>query len=103
MNADIMEAITQIAKDKKIEKENLRDMLENIFTSMIQKKYGSSDNFDVIVNIDKGDIEIYQEKTVVEKVEDPVSEITLDDALKIDEDAEIGEERVEVIDSVLCG
>ena len=67
MNTEIMEAITQIAKDKKIEKENLRDMLENIFTGMIQKKYGSSDNFDVIVNIDKGDIEIYQEKTVVEK------------------------------------
>jgi transcription termination/antitermination protein NusA len=103
MNTDIMEAITQIAKDKKIEKENLRDMLENIFTGMIQKKYGSSDNFDVIVNIDKGDIEIYQEKTVVEKVEDPVREITLEDALKIDEDAEIGEEIVEVIDPVLFG
>ena len=40
MNTDIMEAITQIAKDKKIEKEDLRDMLENIFTAMIQKKYG---------------------------------------------------------------
>ncbi len=103
MNIDIMEAITQIAKDKKIEKENLRDMLENIFIGMIQKRYGTSDNFDVIVNIDKGDIEIYQEKTVVETVEDPVSEITLEDALKIDEDAEMGEEIVEVIDPVLFG
>ncbi len=98
MNLEIMEAITQIAKDKKIEKENLRDMLENIFISMIEKKYGSAENFDVIVNIDKGDIEIYQEKTVVETVEDPVTEITLEDALKIDEDAELGEEIVEVID-----
>lgn len=103
MNVDIMEAITQIAKDKKIEKENLRDMLENIFTAMIQKKYGSADNFDVIVNIDKGDIEIYQEKTVVEEVVDPVREITLADALKIDEDAEIGEEIVEVIDPIQFG
>lgn len=103
MNTDIMEAITQIAKDKKIEKESLRDMLENIFTAMIQKKYGSADNFDVIVNIDKGDIEIYQEKTVVEKVEDPVSEISLEDAVKIDLDAEIGEEIVEVIDPILFG
>jgi transcription termination/antitermination protein NusA len=103
MNIDIMEAITQIAKDKKIEKENLRDMLENIFIGMIQKRYGTSDNFDVIVNIDKGDIEIYQEKTVVENVEDSVSEITLEDALKIDEDAEMGEEIVEVIDPVLFG
>ncbi len=98
MNLEIMEAITQIAKDKKIEKENLRDMLENIFIAMIEKKYGSAENFDVIVNIDKGDIEIYQEKTVVEKVEDPVTEITLEDALKIDEDAELGEEIVEIID-----
>ncbi|KAA3617727.1 MAG: transcription termination factor NusA [Calditrichaeota bacterium] len=103
MNVDIMEAITQIAKDKKIEKEDLRDMLENIFRGMIQKRYGSDENFDVIVNIDKGDIEIYQEKTVVEDVEDPVREITLANALKIDEDAEMGEEIVEVIDPILFG
>lgn len=103
MNSEIMEAITQIAKDKKIEKENLRDMLENIFTSMIEKKYGSSENFDVIVNIDKGDIEIYQEKMVVDQVEDPVSEIDLESALKIDPDAEVGEEVVEVIDPISFG
>jgi N utilization substance protein A len=98
-----MEAITQIAKDKKIEKENLRDMLENIFITMIEKRYGTSENFDVIVNIDKGDIEIYQEKKVVENVIDPVTEISLENALKIDEDAELGEEVVEVIDPVLFG
>ena len=103
MNIDIMEAITQISKDKKIEKENLRDMLENIFLTMIEKKFGSAENFDVIVNIDKGDIEIYQEKTVVEEVTDPVSEITIEDAKKIDEDAEIGEEIVEVIDPIQFG
>ncbi len=103
MNNEIMDAITQIAKDKRIEKENLRDILENIFIAMIQKKYGSSENFDVIVNIDKGDIEIYQEKMVVEQVEDPVVEIDLESALKIDKDAEIGEEIVEVIDPIAFG
>jgi len=103
MNNEIMDAITQIAKDKRIEKENLQDILENIFVSMIQKKYGSADNFDVIVNIDKGDIEIYQEKMVVEEVEDPVTEIDLESALKIDSDAEVGEEIVEVIDPVAFG
>jgi len=103
MNSEIMEAITQLAKDKRIEKEYLRDMLENIFISMIQKKYGSSENFDVIVNIDKGDIEIYQEKTVVEKVEDPVTEIDLESAKQMDPDAEIGEEVVEVIDPATFG
>ncbi|MCK5347657.1 MAG: transcription termination/antitermination protein NusA, partial [Candidatus Heimdallarchaeota archaeon] len=103
MNSDIIEAIAQIAREKKIDKESLRDMLENIFTQMVIKKYGHADNFDVIVNIDKGDIEIYQEKTVVEKVEDPVCEITLENAIKIDEDAEMGEEIVEVIDPILFG
>ena len=103
MNTEIMEAITQIAKDKRIDKDNLRDILENIFLNMIQKKFGTTENFDVIVNIDKGDIEIYQEKTVVEKVEDPVSEIDLESAKKIDPDAEIGEEIVEIIDPRLFG
>ncbi len=103
MNSDIMEAITQIAKDKRIDKDNLRDILEDIFVSMIEKKYGTYENFDVIVNIDKGDIEIYQEKMVVEEVEDPVREITLEAAQKIDSDAEIGEEIVEVIDPAEFG
>lgn len=103
MNSEIMEAITQIAKDKMIEKEHLREMLEGIFTSMIQKRYGEVDNFDVIVNIDKGDIEIYQEKTVVEQVEDPVCQITLEAALKIDPEAEIGEEVVEIINPISFG
>jgi N utilization substance protein A len=97
MNSEIIEAITQIAKEKRIDKDNLRDMLENIFTQMVIKKYGTADNFDVIVNIDKGDIEIYQEKTVVETVEDPVLEIDLESAKRTDPDAEIGEDFVEVI------
>ncbi|NOX89648.1 MAG: transcription termination factor NusA [Calditrichaeota bacterium] len=103
MNVEIMEAITQIAKDKRIDKDHLRDILENIFLGMIQKRFGTTENFDVIVNIDKGDIEIYQEKTVVEKVEDPVSEIDLESAKKIDPDVELGEEIVEVIDPKLFG
>ena len=103
MNSEIIEAITQIAKDKRIGKENLRDILENIFRSLIVKKFGTDENFDVIVNIDKGDIEIFQEKMVVENVEDPVAEITLEDAVKIDSDAEIGEEVVEVLDPLAFG
>jgi N utilization substance protein A len=64
---------------------------------MVLKKYGTADNFDIIVNIDKGDIEIYQEKTVVDIVEDPVVEIDLEAAKRTDPDAEIGEDFVEVI------
>ncbi len=103
MNSEIIEAITQIAREKRIDKENLRDMLENIFTQMIIKKFGVADNFDVIVNIDKGDIEIYQEKTIVEVVEDPVVEIDLETAQKNDPDAELGEDFVEVINPETFG
>jgi N utilization substance protein A len=98
MNSEIIEAITQIAREKKIDKDSLRDMLENIFTQMVVKKYGSADNFDVIVNIDKGDIEIFQEKVVVDAVEDPVTEIDLQAARKIDPEIEVGEDYVEVVD-----
>lgn len=103
MNNEIIEAITQIAKDKKIDKESLRDMLENIFTQMIIKKYGSADNFDVIVNIDKGDIEIFQEKQVVDHIEDPLNEIDLQSARQTDPDIEVGEDFVEVIDPEAFG
>ncbi len=103
MNSEIIEAITQIAKDKRIGKENIRDILENIFLSLILKKYGTTENFDVIVNMDKGDIEIFQELTVVETVEDPVTEIDLASAQKIDPDAEIGEEVVEILDPMAFG
>ena len=98
MNSEITEAITQIAKDKKIDKENLRDILENIFMQMVIKKYGEVENFDVIVNFDRGDIEIYQEREVVEEVEDPITQIDLEHAKKLDPDTEVGEEVVEVID-----
>jgi len=98
MNTEIIEAITQIAREKKIDKESLRDMLENIFTQMVIKKYGHADNFDVIVNIDKGDIEIFQEKTVVKEVEDPVTQIDLMSAKRLDPDAELDEDIVEVVD-----
>ena len=97
MNNEIIEAITQIAREKKIDKEVLRDMLESIFTQMVVKKYGQADNFDVIVNIDKGDIEIFQEKTVVEEVEDPVTQISLESAKRLDPDAELEEDIVEVV------
>ena len=103
MNSEIIEAITQIAREKRIDKENLRDMLENVFTQMIIKKYGTADNFDVIVNIDKGDIEIYQEKTVVNIVEDPVTEIDLESARRIDPDADVGEDFVEVVNPEAFG
>jgi len=92
MNQEIVEAFKEIAKDKNIERDLLGEIIENIFIMMIKKKYGISDNFDVIVNIDKGEIEIYQEKKIVEKVTDPITEISSEDAQKYEPDLEPGDE-----------
>ncbi len=100
MNPAIVEAISQIIREKKIEREVFQDIIRNIFLAMIKKKYGTSDNFDVIFNLDKGDIEIFCEKTVVldENFEDEVTQIPLSRAKEIDDDLEEGETFAEQID-----
>ena len=65
-------------------------MLEDVFRTQITKTYGSADNFDIIINIDKGDCEIYWNREVVEEVEDPNTQIAMDDET-LDDDYEIGE------------
>lgn len=97
MRSEIVEAVNQIAKEKRIDKDELRDILEEIFLTLIKRKYGESDHFDVIVNMDRGEVEIYVEKEVVKEVEDPVAQISLEDARKIDPEIELGEDFVEVI------
>jgi N utilization substance protein A len=74
-------------------------ILEDVFRSMLIKKYGSDENFDVIVNIDKGDLEIWHNREIVEDdgVEDPSSQIALSEAIKIEPDFEVGEEVSEPI------
>ena len=69
-------------------------ILEDVFRNALKKKYGSDDNFDIIINPDKGDMEIWRNRTVVEngEVEDENSEISLADARKIEPDFEVGEE-----------
>lgn len=98
MNVDIVEAVTQIAKERNIKREVLSDIIESLFLSMIKRKYGTSDNFEIFVNMDKGEVEIYQTKTIVETVEDDVTEITLERALQVEPDLELGDEFVEIID-----
>jgi len=72
---------------------------------MIRRKYGSDDNFDVIVNTDNGDLEIYRNREIVDngEVEDENQEISIDDAKKLEEDYEIGEEAIEDIDMATFG
>jgi len=69
-------------------------ILEDVFRSMLTKKFGSADNFDIIVNVDKGDLEIWRNRTIVEDgaVEDPNQQIAYSEAVKIEPDFEIGED-----------
>lgn len=98
MKSEIVEAFAQIAKEKSIEKELLGEILESTILSIIKKKYGKSDNFNIFVSMDKGEIEIYQSKTIVENVTDEVEEIDLESARKVEPDLEIGDEFIEIID-----
>lgn len=79
---------------KNIERETMMRILEDIFLNVLEKKFGSSENFNVIVNIDKGDLEIFRNRTIVEddEVADSNTQIALSEALKIEPDFEIGEE-----------
>ena len=98
INKDIIEAFSLLAKEKDIDRTNLSTIIEDIFMALIYKKYGEErENFSVIVNMEKGEIEIYQEMTVVKTVTDPVSEININEALKNYDDLEIGDAYVNII------
>ena len=103
MKSDIIEAFSQIIKEKNIEKELLSSIIENIMYSMIKKKYGEVDNFDVFVNMEKGEIEISQIKTIVDTVTDETFEIDLESARKVEPDLEIGDEYLEIVDPASFG
>ena len=96
---DLSSSFQEFKEFKNIDRETLMRILEEVFRSALAKHYGSEDNFDIIVNIDKGDLEIFRNRTIVEDgaVEDPTREIALSEALKIEDDFEVGEELSEPI------
>ena len=98
INKDIIEAFSMLAKEKNIDRTNLSTIIEDIFMALIYKKYGEErENFSVIVNMEKGEIEIYQEMTVVNTVMDPVIEIHIDEAIKEYDDLEVGDAYVNIL------
>lgn len=99
----LIESFTSIAKDKNIDRTELGTILEELFMSLLERHFHDASNCSVIVNIDKGEIEIYQEKTIVLDVEDPVYEIELEKARVIEPDLEVGDIFIEVIDPVIFG
>lgn len=96
---DLSGSFQEFKEFKNIDRETLMRILEEVFRTALAKRYGSEDNFDIIVNIDKGDLEIFRNRTIVEdgEVKDPSREIALSDAQKIESDFEVGEECSEPI------
>ena len=106
INRELIEIFSELARNNNVDRSELGSIIEQLFTYIIEKQYGDSSNCSVIVNVDKGEIEIYAEKTIVKVVDDPISEITLDDVHKIEPDItdlDIGDPFVEVIDPKIFG
>ena len=104
INKDIIDAFKIIAKDKDIETVNLSYIIEELFINLMHKKYGEeNNNFSCIVNMDKGEIEIYQEKVIVETVSDSVHEISLVEAIKAEPNLQIGDPYIEIINPASFG
>ena len=93
-NIALIESFSEFKDDKLIDRVTLMAILEDVFRNALKKKYGSDDNFDIIINPDKGDMEIWRNRVVVEdgEVEDENSEISLSEARKIEPDFEVGED-----------
>ena len=100
---DLIQSFSDIAKDKNVDRTEIGTIIENLFKTLIEKKFGTSDNCDVIVNIERGELEIYQNKTVVDLVEIEGTEISLHDAKKIEPSMEIGDPFIDVIDPASFG
>ena len=98
-NVNLISSFSEFKELKNIDKATMVGVLEDVFRHMLAKQYETDEHFDVIVNLDKGDFEIWRNRTVVEdgKVEDPNAEIALSDAKKLDETYEVGEEVAEEI------
>ena len=105
MSLQLVESFSEFKEFKNIDRATMMRVLEDVFRTMISRKYGSDDNFDVIVNTDNGDLEIYRNREIVDngEVEDPNKEISIDDARLLEEDYEIGEEAIEEIDMASFG
>ena len=98
INKDIINAFKILATEKGIDKTNLSSIIEDLFINIIRKKYGEEyENFNVIVNMEKGEIEIYQQKTVVKEVVDDVLEINLAEARKVEKGMNVGDMFIEVV------
>lgn len=104
-NLALIESFSEFKDDKLIDRVTLMAILEDVFRNALKKKYGADDNFDIIINPDKGDMEIWRNRIVVEdeELEDENQEISMTDARKIEPDFEVGEEVSEEVKLIDLG
>ena len=97
---NLIEAFQEFKDAEKIDRPTMMKVVEDVFKTLLRKKFGSDENFDVIVNAEKGDLEIIRHRMIVEdgQVEDPLAQVAYSDAVKIEPDFEVGEELFEEID-----
>jgi transcription termination/antitermination protein NusA len=96
-SSELMDSFMEFKDLKNIDKQTMQHVLEDVFRAMLKKKFNTDEHIDVIVNVDKGDVQIFLNKEIVDdgEVEDPNTEIAYSDAIKIEPDFEIGEEVTE--------
>ena len=96
---NLIESFSEFKEMKNIDRETMMNVLEEVFRSVMTKKYGTDENIDVIINVDKGDLELWRNREIVEDnaLEDENIEIAYSDAVKIEPDFEVGEEVSEQI------
>ncbi len=96
---NLVETFSEFKEFKNIDRETMMRILEDVFKHMLSKRFGSSDNFDIIVNIDKGDLEIWRNRIIVDDndIVDPNAQVALSEAIKTEPDFEVGEELSEEI------
>lgn len=94
---NLISTFAEFKELKNIDRPTMMSVLEDVFRNQLIKMYGTADNFDIIINIDKGDFEIWRNREVVEAVEDPNTQISMSEVSKVDDSYEIGEEFVEEV------
>ncbi len=93
-HSELVEAFSEFKDLKNIDRASMMSILEDVFKNMLKKKYGTADNFDIVINTDKGDLEAFRNRLIVDDgaVEDPSTQIEYSEAILIEPDFEVGEE-----------
>jgi N utilization substance protein A len=102
---NLIDAFQDFKEAEQLDRPTLMKVVEDVFKTLLRKRYGSDENFDVIVNAEKGDLEIIRRRMIVEdgEVIDPLAEIAYSDAVKIEPDFEVGEELYQEVNIIEFG